>query len=230
MKPLWGLAVSAGLVVCATAASAQAPYRVAGSPYIAASDVSGPAVGPYGALPPEPAGPGYGYGPPLMPPGEIYTVLRENGFSPLGAPQQRGFFYRIAVVDRRGDDGRVVIDARDGRIVRFTPAYEMGSRYDDYGYGYGAPPGPPLPPMANLRGTPPRPPASVPHVASRTPVPKPSPLAAKPAIEPAQQSASITAKPAEAPPPAAAPAPIEAKPAAPQIAPTQPMPKVQGLE
>ena len=57
--------------------------------------------------------------------------MRENGFSPLGVPQQRGLFYTIAVIDRRGDDGRLVIDARNGRIVRFMPAYRMGDNFDD---------------------------------------------------------------------------------------------------
>ena len=59
----------------------------------------------------------------LLPPPEVYTVVRESGFSPLGVPQQRGFVYTIAVVGRDGDDGRLVIDARNGRIVRFMPAY-----------------------------------------------------------------------------------------------------------
>jgi hypothetical protein len=55
------------------------------------------------------------------------------------------------------------------------------------------------------------------------------PVTDKPA--PAQQSAAVQAKPADAPPApqAAAPAIVEAKPA-PQIQPTQEMPKAQGLE
>ena len=57
--------------------------------------------------------------------------MRENGFSPLGIPQQRGLFYTIAVIDRGGDDGRLVIDARNGRIVRFMPAYRMGDNFND---------------------------------------------------------------------------------------------------
>ena len=62
----------------------------------------------------------------LLPPPEVYTVVRENGFSPLGIPRQRGFVYTISVIDRDGDDGRLVIDARTGRIIRFMPAYRMG--------------------------------------------------------------------------------------------------------
>ncbi len=112
--------------------------------------------------------------------------------------------------------------------------------YDDPTVTYG--PGGPLPPIANMRGVP-RPPASIPRVASRAPlVPMPKaspphagdmkpeavPLAAKPAPEPAQQSAAVQTKPADAPshPPAAVPI-VEAKPA-PEIRPTQEMPKGAG--
>jgi hypothetical protein len=198
-------------------------------------------------MPPEAPGPGYG--PSLLPPPEVYTVLRENGFSPLGIPHQRGLFYTIAAINRRGDDGRLVIDARNGRIVRFTPAYRMGDNFNEDRYG---PAGPP--PIGNMRGVP-RPPASVPmpvpRMASRTPpVPLPqappphageiNPLAAKsndkPAVdkpagtEPAQQSAAVQAKSADTPAPPQSAAPIvEAKPAA-TIQPTQEMPKMQGLE
>jgi hypothetical protein len=234
MKLFTGWVISAGLVLTAVAAHAQevSPGGTGGS-YKTVSDIDGP----YAAMPPEAPMPGYGYGPTLLPPREVYTVVRENGFSPLGVPQQHGLFYTIAVIDRGGDDGRLVIDARNGRIVRFMPAYRLGN---------------------NFNQSVPRPPASVPQVASRTPlVPMPKaspprtdevkPLAArsapdrsapeksaseKPAPEPAQRSAAIQMKPADAPPApqAAAPAAVEAKPAAPQIQPTQEMPKVQGLE
>ncbi|MEI9924925.1 MAG: hypothetical protein WDN50_16575 [Bradyrhizobium sp.] len=244
MKLFTGWIVSAGLVFTAATAHAQgvAPQGTSGSPYVAVSDFGGP----YAAMPRE--APGYGYGPTLLPPQEVYTVVRENGFSPLGVPQQRGMFYVISVIDRGGDDGRLVIDARNGRMVRFTPAYRTGYNSSQevpvvYGSGVAA-----LPPMSNARGVP-RPPASVPQVASRTttvPLPKASPLDVKalapklftdkpatdkPASAPAQQSAAVQAKPADAPaaPQAAAPAVVEAKPA-PQILPTQEMPKAQGLE
>jgi hypothetical protein len=177
-----------------------------------------------------------------MPATEVYTILRENGFLPLGIPQQRGFVYTISVIDRGGDDGRLVIDARTGRIIRFMPARRMGDNFNDDLTGSYGPAGP-LPPVSAVRG-PPRPPASIPHVASRTPsVPMPKaspprtgevkPLATGPAPAPAQQSAAVQAKPADAAtttPQAAAPAAVETKPAAPPIQPTQEMPKVQGLE
>ncbi len=208
MKLHTGWVVLAGLLGTAGAADAQI-------------------VGPYAAMPP--MAPRYGYGPTLLPPLEVYTVVRESGFSPLGIPQRRGHVYTISVIDRGGEDGRLVIDARNGRVLRFMPAYQMGDNLNDaLSTSYG-PVGPPA--ATNVRGSP-RPPKSIPQVASRTtPVPKPSPLAAKPAPAPEQQSAAVQAKPAEVPPaPPAAPATVgQAKPA-PQIAPTQEMPKVMGLD
>jgi hypothetical protein len=177
-------------------------------------------------------------GPRLLPPQEVYTVVRGSGFSALGIPKQHGFVYTIAVVDRRGADGRLVIDARNGQIIRFMPGSRTGSRFGD-AIAYG-PPGPL--PFGDARPAP-RPPRNVPKVASHTPSAAPPhageapPIVAAPAPAPAQQTAAGPAKPAEphttgqgaAPAQAAAPATVEAKPA-PQIAPTQDMPKVQGLE
>jgi hypothetical protein len=224
MKLFTGWVVLAGLVLAATAANAQ---RLA--PYSAVSDFDGP----YAAMPREAPGPRYG-APMLLPPQEVYTIVRESGFSPLGIPQLRGFVYTISVIDRGGDDGRLVIDARSGRIIRFMPAYRMGDNFNDAVTSTYGPAGP-LPPISAVRG-PPRPPAAVPHVASRTPpVPLPrasppragevQPLAARPAPEPVQQSAAVQPKPADA-----QAAPQAAARAAPQIQPTQEMPKAQGLE
>ena len=279
MKALRGWAVTVGLVLAATAANAQTASQPAGpARYQAASDIEGPyanvpppppvitapTYGPraYGPPPAYGAGPaeyGPGYAAPLLPPTEIYAVLRENGFSPLGVPRLRGLFYSISAIDRRGDDGRLVIDGRDGRIVRFVPAEHFGGYGGGYGDGsYGSAPRPsygygPIEPMTRLDNAP-RPPASVPKIASRMPqqVPMPKaaptkltdrldakpsdakpsdvkPLADKAAPAPMQQSAAVQAKPADTPPAAPAAA-VEAKPAAPAIQPTQPMPKVQGLE
>src|SRR5664279_4996182 len=234
MKLFTGWVMSAGLVFTAAAANAQvlAPYET--GRYAVVSDIGGP----YAAIPPDAPVPRYGYGPTLLPPQEVYTVVRDSGFSPRGVPQQRGLVYTIAVIDRGGDDGRLVIDARTGRILRFMPANRMGDNLnEDMTVSYG--PVGPLPPVRAVRGGP-RPPGSIPHLASRTPsVPLPkappphggdaAPLAAKPAAGPAQQSAAVQAKPADAATvgqaaarsAAAAPA-VEAKPA-PQILPTQDM-------
>jgi hypothetical protein len=232
MKLLTGWVLSAGLVLATTSANAQAqaPDEIGHSRYSAGAD------GPYAAMPPE--GRGAGSGPTLLPAREVYTVLRDNGFSALGSPRQHGDFYTISATDRRGGEGRLVIDARDGQIVRFMRGDRMDANlHDDVSAAYG-PGGSPL--SMSVRGVP-RPPASVPHVASRTvPLPKappprpgePKPLAATPAAEPSQQAAAVETKPAGPSttvqnPPAAA---VQAKPAAPQILPTQEMPKVQDLE
>ena len=58
-------------------------------------------------------------------------MIRENGFSPLGIPQQRGFIYTIAVIDRGGDDGRLVIDARDGPHRPLHAGLRIGAQFDD---------------------------------------------------------------------------------------------------
>jgi hypothetical protein len=249
MKLFTGWISAVGLVLAATGAHAQmvAPNEAGRPLYRSVSDVSGPVGGPYAAMPPEAPRPGYG--PTLLPSTEVYTVVREAGLSPLGIPHLRGFIYSIAVIDRSGNDGRLVIDARNGRILRLVSAHGMGDNFnEDPAVIYGAPGT--LPPPTNVRGAP-RPPRTIPHVTSRTvPVPKASPLANKPVTEPAakpapeqaqqapvppqtppQQTAATAPKPAEATPPPAAvtTGEAQAKPA-PQIAPTQDMPKVQGLE
>jgi hypothetical protein len=260
MKRFAGWAVSAGLVLAASVANAQMP-----GPYRAVSDFDGPYDRSYGAPPAPPpvynygaygAGPGPGLA--LLPPQEVYAVLRDNGFSPLGVPHQRGFVYTIAVIDRGGEDGRLVIDARDGRVIRFVPAWGQGpyqgpSQGGPYGgnfpaermSGYG--PEVALPPPSLIRGTP-QPPAPVPRVASRAvPLPAPKPSAAGRLPDPTpRQSAAVEPRsatlPASAPPPAptnTAQASVatppasatvgEAKPA-PAIQPTRQMPVAQGLE
>jgi hypothetical protein len=248
MRLFTAVVIPLALFLTASGANAQgAPSQDTGRPgYAGASDFSGP----YGAVPseaPESAhgpGPAYGpgpygppppYGPALLPPREVYVVLRENGFRPLGPVGQRGTLYVIAVTNRYGEDGRLVIDARTGQIVRFVPAYRMS--YNLYGAAPMAYPPPGRSPTGEI--DPPRPPALVPKMASRTPgvpIPKaapPRPGEDKPMAErPAQQSAAVQVKPAETPQASReAPAPAaEVKPAAPQIQPTQPMPQVQVLE
>jgi hypothetical protein len=227
----WALAMAAGLTLAASAAGAQvvAPYEIDAVP--AARSESKPALlkasdigGPYAAIPPDAATPRPAPG--LLPPREIFGLLRDDGFAPVGTPRLRGTLYTVAVTDPDGEDGRVVIDGRSGRIVRFIPAEADLAA--------------PLwrRPVPNFRevGPAPRPPLSVPRVASRsatTPLPKPAP--AQPVAGP---SKPVVAQPAPAPAPAqqsaaapapATPAPVEAKPA-PVIAPTQAMPSVQGLE
>jgi hypothetical protein len=245
MKVFMGLVATAGMLVSTAATQAQVllPLRISSALIETVSDFGGS----YAAIPPEMPPPRYA--PMVLPPQEIHAIARENGFSPLGAPQQRGLFYTVSVIDRAGDDGRLVIDARNGRIVRFMPAYRMGDRMGEETVTTYGPVGT-LPPIADYRRG--QPPAAAPRLASRTPsvpLPKASPpravaaparpVAVTPAPvapAPVQQSAVVTPKPAE---PAAVPAataaptvaaaPVEARPAAP-VQPTETMPPVQGLE
>jgi hypothetical protein len=121
----------------------------------------------------------------MLPPDQVMSVLRSGGFSPLGRVTQRGWIYTVAALDRSGEDGRLIIDARTGQIIRFIPAQAVDERLMA---AYG-PPGPP--PVAyagyeNRRGSlldlrhAPRPPVSVPKAASR-PAPKTANRNAQPA-------------------------------------------------
>jgi hypothetical protein len=251
MRLLAGWAAGCCLALAATAAVAQGagPY---GSPYARSSDFDDPYYTPMA-----PRGPlSRGDGMALVPPHEVFAAMREAGFMPTGVPRLRGFTYVINAIDRRGGDGRLVVDARTGEIVNFVPSegYEEGMSGPPNGpygpRGAAAPPPPPMPAASNV----PRPPAAIPRVASRTvpqPQPRPAAAAARPEAAPPasqaavrpeaipqapQQPATSEAKPAAvtaaAAPPPAAPTVGQARPApqASQILPTQPMPEAQGLE
>src|SRR5258708_19493854 len=104
--------LAASLVLFAAGAQAQML-----APYTPVSDFGGP----YAAMPDAPGAP-YGSGPRLLlPPEEVYTVVRENGFSPLGIPRQHGFVYAIEAIDRRGESGRLLAHAPHGRTIPLQP-------------------------------------------------------------------------------------------------------------
>jgi hypothetical protein len=158
----------------------------------------------------------YGYAPAFLPVHEVYAVLRDHGFSPLGAPRQRGNVYIVAVLDRDGEDGRLVVDARSGRILRFVPALQWGEQYERMRY-QPAPQGglDRLPPPTVIRADPRLVPAmpATPRIANAMPaqLPKVPTPAARPAA-PAPQTATLNPKPAEAAKPVA-PRPADIKPA-----------------
>ncbi|WP_315768649.1 MULTISPECIES: hypothetical protein [unclassified Bradyrhizobium] len=161
---------------------------------------------------PEGYAPDYGYAPAFLPAHEVYAILRDHGFSPLGAPRQRGHVYVVAVLDRDGEDGKLVIDAVSGRIIRFVPASRWGGDYERMRY---APPRgqiDSLPPPTVIRADPrlmPPAPVPSPRVASRVALP-PAPKLAAPAVRPAApaaQTAALNPKPAEAKPVESPPAP-----------------------
>ncbi|CCD90524.1 conserved exported hypothetical protein [Bradyrhizobium sp. ORS 375] len=155
----------------------------------------------------------YGYAPAFLPVHEVYAILRDNGFSPLGAPRQRGNVYVVAVLDREGEDGKLVVDARSGRIIRFVPALQWGEDYERMRFE------PPrggldrLPAPTVIRADPRLVPPAAPRVANAMPaqLPKVPTPAARP-MAPAPQTAALNPKPAEAAKPVA-PKPAEIKPA-----------------
>lgn len=189
-----------------------------------------------------------------LPSYEVAAILRSAGYLPLGGPVRRGAFYVVAAVHPGGEEGRTVIDAYSGRVLRFVPALgtARAGRGDEMVLVYQGPtfpppdspravaPPPPAvaarpmgPPPLITRGVP-RPPASIPRVASRTPAaapvtPRPRPQAAPQRPETAQ--APPVPAPVETKPAAASP-PLVPKPAVEKdkVQPTQPLPPVQTME
>ena len=231
----WGSIGAALTVVWLTA-----PLAVlsGASPVLAQSPPPGyvpPPNGPYAAAPV------VDFVDPLwVPPRAVMRMLRSAGYEILSRPRVRGVLYSMAVVTPDGEDGRIFMDARDGRLVRFVPGFALSNRTeDDVEFAYN-PPAPPLnPPAPPLGASPRKPPPSAPKVASRPPATTgiapsstkqaaPKPGETRPAQSPAQ-SAPVTAA---APPPqtqAIATKPAELKPPV-VIQPTQEMPSVLGLE
>lgn len=191
------------------------------------SDVGEPYAPPYGAprvyeeLPPRIYdAPRYGYAPDMLGPREVYAIVRRAGFAPLGMLQQRGPVFTMAAVDPNGEDGRLVIDARSGQIVRFMPAYGLRDRGPAEVYVRDEPATPPpvlpqyrrAPYAAALAPAEPRVaahPATAPaalagsRYASRTPATPQPKRAVRAVAAPAKPVAADVAKPVAVAPPAA---------------------------
>lgn len=205
-------AVAAMLVLPAAASSpvmaqVMAPFEIDAAPS-ARPEKAVDLGGSYAAIPPDE----------ILPPSAIKDSLRAAGFAPVGTPRLQGRQYRVGAISADGEEGRVMVDGRSGKILRFIPA--------SADYGLLQRPAP----RFREAGPIPRPPRSIPQLASRTtaPLPLERPVAAPAAPPPAPAARAadpvVAAKPAPTPPPAP-----EAKPA-PTIAPTEPMPPVQGLD
>ena len=61
------------------------------------------------------------YGPGVLAPFEVVTILRSTDLQPVGRPVRRGAHYAVTAIDERGDDVRVLVDARSGEIVSVRP-------------------------------------------------------------------------------------------------------------
>lgn len=60
-----------------------------------------------------------------LPPYEILTIVRSLDFEPLDEPLRRGGTYRLRALDADGEEVRVVVDARRGRVISVTPLVEL---------------------------------------------------------------------------------------------------------
>jgi hypothetical protein len=67
---------------------------------------------------PGPVPPGYEAG---LPPQEVNAIVRSTGLRPLGPPMRHGPAYVVRAIDPDGEEVRVVINARMGRITKVIP-------------------------------------------------------------------------------------------------------------
>lgn len=67
----------------------------------------------------------------IVPPYEVFTIIRSMGMRPLGRPHYRGRFYVVHAVDPRGVDVRVVVDAHAARVVSVRPLDRQAAREYD---------------------------------------------------------------------------------------------------
>jgi hypothetical protein len=61
-----------------------------------------------------------GYSSPL-PPQEVMAIVRSTGLQPLGRPERQGPTYGVRALNRAGQEVRVIVDARMGRILKVIP-------------------------------------------------------------------------------------------------------------
>lgn len=91
----------------------------------------------------------------ILPPAEILTEVRLEGFYPVGRPVQRGRVYVLFAIDQDDMDVRLTVDAASGRVLWVTGAVV---RFGGPGY-YGH--------RSIWRERPPMPPAEIPAAGSR---------------------------------------------------------------
>lgn len=67
---------------------------------------------------PGPVPPGYEGG---LPPQEVNAIVRSTGLRPLGPPMRHGPAYVVRAIDPDGEEVRVIVNARMGRITKVIP-------------------------------------------------------------------------------------------------------------
>jgi hypothetical protein len=92
-------------------------------------------VNPSAAVDAQSTPPGYDAG---VPPHEVLTIVRSMGLEPLTRPVRNGPAYALRAVDPAGEEVRVVVDARRGRVLHVSP---LGPRFSVMPAPYGRPPG-----------------------------------------------------------------------------------------
>ena len=73
-----------------------------------------------------------------VPPHEVLASVRSMGLEPLTRPARNGAAYSLRALDPSGQEVRVVVDARRGRVLHVSP---LGPRYGVMPAPYGRPPG-----------------------------------------------------------------------------------------
>src|SRR5215470_14545641 len=78
----------------------------------------------------------------ILPPYEVAAIVRSTGLEPLGRPVRQGQAYAVRAVDEAGEEVRVIVDARLGRIVKVIPLMEPRYAMPLLRPPYGRPPRP----------------------------------------------------------------------------------------
>jgi hypothetical protein len=92
----------------------------------------------------------------ILPPAEILTEVRQEGFYPVGRPVRRGRVYVLFAIDQDDMDVRLTVDGASGQVLWVTGAV---ARFGGPGY-YGH--------RSVWREHPPVPPADIPTAGSRS--------------------------------------------------------------
>lgn len=64
-----------------------------------------------------------------LPPFEVMTIVRSMGMNPLHRPVWKNGYYVVRAIDRYGDEVRIIVNARNGRVMSVRPA---GSQDQDF--------------------------------------------------------------------------------------------------